>query len=214
MNAADDDDGFLWPIAGLSIEAGHTSGWFLALLQWQHAPEMKERSYISRYRLAAHLIFEHVAETGSDQDSLFYPLALTWRQHMELQLTSTLLELQRLQRLPLEYVQSHGLSYLWFRVRTEIEAAQPSDTDDLPHVQEILMQLHKMDQTGQEFRYPVKVNQTPSLPKLAQVDLEAFHTAMVRLSNFFNAEGDAIYEDRRMREEYEDYMANEYIYGN
>ena len=128
---------------------------------------------------------------------------------MELQLKSTLLELQRLQRKPLEYVKSHDLSYLWHRVRVEIEEAQPKDTADLPHVEEILMQLHRMDRTGQEFRYPTTSNQRPSLAALEQVDLEAFHTAMVRVANFFDGEGDVIYADRRMRDEYEEWMRQE-----
>ncbi len=43
-------------------------------------------------------MFKHVEENGWDTDQLVFPLGLCWRHHMELQLKSLLMELQRYQR--------------------------------------------------------------------------------------------------------------------
>ena len=60
------------------------------------------------------------------------------------------------------------------------------------------------------FRYPTKNDQTPSLQKVRYIDLAAFHNSMLRLTLFFDGAGTAVYEDARMRDEYEEWMREEY----
>lgn len=155
------------------------------------------------------MMFKHVAETGFDQDQLVYPLGLCWRHHMELQLKSLLLELQRLMREPVEAPNHHDLKKLWREVRRLIEEARPGDLADLDTVEDLLLQLHNVDRSAQEFRYATKSDKTPSLGGVPWIDLAAFHDSMLRLSNFFDGAGTAIYEDARMREEYEQWMRDE-----
>jgi hypothetical protein len=42
------------------------------------------------------------------------------------------------------------------------------------------------------------------------IDLAAFHDVMLRLSNFFDRAGTAVDEDKQLRNEYEQWMREEY----
>lgn len=211
---AGDEDDYLWPVAGLNILAGGNEHRYHAFLQWQHSPDMREYGYISGFRLAAELMFKHVEETGSDSDQLVFPFGLCWRHHMELQLKSLLMELQRYQREAVEAPNTHDLAKLWREVRRRLEETRPDETGDLDNVEELLMQLHNADSSAQEFRYPTKNDQTPSLGKVRYIDLAAFHNSMLRLTHFFEGAGTAVYEDARIRDEYEQWMREEYAnYG-
>ena len=133
---------------------------------------------------------------------------------MELQLKSLLMELQRYQREAVEAPNTHDLAKLWREVRRRLEETRPDETGDLDNVEELLMQLHNADSSAQEFRYPTKNDQTPSLGKVRYIDLAAFHNSMLRLTHFFEGAGTAVYEDARIRDEYEQWMREEYAnYG-
>lgn len=212
-NGDDDDrDACLWPVAGLNIVAGENDQQFLAFLQWQYSPEFRHEGYVQGFRLAAELIFAHVRATSQHQDELVFPLGMCWRHHMELQLKSLLIELQRYQREPVEAPNNHWLDRLWKEVRERLEASRPNDVGDLDNVEALLMQLHNMDRTNQEFRYAVRndKNKTPSFGKLPWIDLAAFHESMLRLSNFFNGAGTAVYEDGRVKDENEEWLRDEH----
>lgn len=206
----EDRDAYLWPIAGLNILAGGNEHRYHAFLQWQHSPGFREHGYITGFRLAAELIFKQVEETGFDQDALVFPFGLCWRHHMELQLKSLLMELQRYHREPVKAPATHDLMKLWGKVRTRLEESRPDEFDDLANVEGLLRQLHEADSSAQEFRYATRNDQTPSLGNVPWIDLAAFHDSMQRLSNFFDGAGTAVYEDARMRDEYEQWMREEY----
>ncbi|MDP5182322.1 hypothetical protein QOZ88_06700 [Blastococcus sp. BMG 814] len=209
----DDDsysDGHVWPVPGLNILSGGNAHRFHAFLQWQHSPDMSTYPYVAGFRLAAELMFKHVKQTGQDQDMILFPFGMCWRHHVELQLKSLLMELQRYQREPVKAPATHDLQKLWRDVRRRLEATSPNDTGDLDAVEDLLLQLHDTDRTNQEFRYSTRNDKTPSLGRLPWIDLAAFHDSMLRLSNFFNAAGTATYEDGRVRDEYEQWMREEY----
>ncbi len=207
-------DAYPWPVSGLNILAGGNENKFHAFLQWQHFPGLRQESYVQGFRRAAELMFKHVKETGHDQDMLVFPFGLCWRHHMELQLKSLLMELQRYHREPVKAPATHDLMKLWRQVRTRLEASRPDDTDDLPNVEALLLQLHEADSTAQEFRYATRNDKTPSLGGVPWIDLAAFHDSMMRLSNFFDGAGTAVYEDARMKDEYEEWMRAEYSQYN
>lgn len=204
-------DDFLWPVPGLNILAGDNDARYHASLQWQHqSPDMREYGYISGFRLAAELMFEHVKRTGHDQDRLVFPFGMCWRHHIELQLKSLQMELKRYQREPIDGRPTHNLDKLWKDVRERLETVRPNDTSDLDTVEGLLKQLHDTDSSNQEFRYPNKNDKTPSLGKVSSVDLAAFHDSMLRLSAFFGAASTAVYEDAQTRAEIEQEMRDEF----
>lgn len=214
MSGDDEDDVYLWPVAGLNILAGGHEHKFHAFLQWQHSPALQHEGYVRGFRRAAELMFKHIEQTGQDQDMLVFPFGLCWRHHMELQLKSLLMELQRYHREPVKAPRTHDLIKLWRPVRARLESSRPDDTDDLANVNTLLHQLHEADSTAQEFRYATRNDKTTSLGGVPWIDLAAFHDSMLRLSNFFNGAGTAVYEDTRVRDEYEQWMREEYSQYN
>ena len=210
---ADDDQDlavFRWPAPGINILDGDNDEKYLALLEWQNSPDMRAYGYISGFRMAAQLMFDHVKETGMGQDSLVFPFGLCWRHHMELQLKNLLITLQRYHREPRKAPSTHDLEKLWKAVHPRLEKARPEDDPaDLDSVEAMLMQLHAADGSAQEFRYATKNDKTPSLGGVPSIDLAAFHDAMIRLSNFFDGADTAVDEDRHQRNEYEDWLRSE-----
>ncbi len=206
----EDSDDIRWPVPGLNILAGGNEHKFHAFLQWQHSPDIRDYGYITGFRLAAELMFKHIKETGFNQDVLVFPFGLCWRHHMELQLKSLTMELQRYQGEEVKMPNGHNLHKLWKDVRVRLEATRPDDTADLDNVEGTLMQLHRIDSSNQEFRYAIRTDKTPSLNAVPWIDLAAFHDSMLRLSNFFNGAGTAVYEDGQARVEYLQWMHEEY----
>lgn len=202
-------DDFLWPIPGLNILAGGNGDKHHAFLNWQDSLDLREYGYISGFRLAAEVMFDYIERTDRDQDRLVFPFGMCWRHHIELQLKSLLMELQRYQGEPADGRPTHDLAKLWKDVRGRLEATRPNDTADLDTVEGLLHQLHDTDRTNQEFRYPTKNDKTPSLGKVAMVDLAAFHDSMLRLSSFFGAANTAVYEEGRTKAEIEREMRGE-----
>jgi hypothetical protein len=200
----------LWPVPGMKIFTKKGDHRFLAFLQWQHDTSHREYNYISGFREAAELIFERIEATGYNQDSLTFPLGLCWRHHMELQLKSLLVDLQRYQRQPVNVPKTHSLLQLWNLVRPLLEAVRPEDpVEETDAAQSLLMQLHQVDSAGEDFRYAKHNDGKPTLAKLETVDLSVFHRAMQALSNFFEGTGTAIYEDDRLRQEFEDWQIDQ-----
>lgn len=200
----------LWPIPGLNILAGGNNRRYQAYVDRQLSPDLREYGYISGFRLAAELMFKHIEEMGRDQDRLLFPFGMCWRHHMELQLKSLLMELQRFQREPVKVPSTHDLVKLWKNVRARLEASLPNDTDDLDAVEDLLKQLHDTDKTNQEFRYPTKNDNSLSLGKVPMVDLAAFHDSMLRLSAFFVGANTAVYERGQTRAEIDQEMRDEF----
>lgn len=203
-------DDFLWPIPGLNILAGGNDDKHHAFLNWQDSLDMREYGYISGFRLAAEVMYDYIERTGRDQDRLVFPFGMCWRHHIELQLKSLLAELQRYQGDPVKTPNIHYLDKLWEDVRTRLEATRPYDTENLDTVEDLLKQLNDTDSSNQEFRYPNKRDNSPSLGKVSSVDLAAFHNAMLRLSAFFSAANTAVYEEGQTKAEIAQEMQGEY----
>lgn len=210
----DDNDDLLmgdfhWPTSKVNILAGGNDDRHHAFLDWQRNMDLSEFGYISGFKLAAEVMYKHIEETGRDQDRLVFPFGMCWRHHIELQLKSLLAELKRFQGEPTEGRPTHNLAKLWNQVRARLEVVRPHDTEDLDTVEALLRQLHDVDRTNEEFRYPIKNDDTPSLSNVPRVDLAAFHEAMLGLSSFFSAANTAVYEEAQTRAEIEQEMQGE-----
>lgn len=200
---------FHWPTSRFNILAGGNDDRHHAFLDWQRNMDLSEFGYISGFKLAAEVMFKHIEKTGHDQNQLVFPFGMCWRHHIELQLKSLLAELKRFQSEPTEGRPTHNLAKLWNQVRARLEVVRPFDTDDLDTVEFLLRQLHDVDRTNEEFRYPIKNDDTLSLENVPKVDLAAFHKAMLELSSFFSAANTAVYEDAQTKAEIEQGMRGE-----
>ena len=141
---------------------------------------------MSGYREAAAVLAERIAASRYGIDSLVYPFVQCWRHHVELALKELLNDLLRLEGRPEVSRTHHRINNLWQEVRPLIVASHGDDRG-LVHVGRILDQLSEMDPDGQEFRYHLRRDGTPTLPGVDRLDLANFHEAMLGVSDYLLA---------------------------
>jgi hypothetical protein len=85
--------------------------------------------------------------------------------------------------------EAHNLHKLWNKARRIIEEVWPDgDTDTLTNAERIILQFHKLDNSGQAFRYAQDVEGKPHLdnaPKL--IDLENLKIVSNNLFSFLDS---------------------------
>lgn len=133
-------------------------------------------AYSRGYRLAADLLVDKLRSTGSHQDSLVYPIAFLYRQHMELLLKAViargtfLLEERRIR------VTGHDLVKLWVDAREVMERVWPDGGDEagalLDGIAAVISEFHDVDRGSDGFRYATGIDGTRSLGRLTHVDLD------------------------------------------
>ncbi len=110
--------------------------------------------YVEGYRRAARLLFEHVAETERDQDTLVYPMIFLWRQAIELQLKDLIRLRGQLEGRANWHRGHHDLAKLWEEARPIIAGLGPSDAPEFLTTIAALDWFDKHDPESDGFRYP------------------------------------------------------------
>ncbi len=123
------------------------------------------------FKEAAEIIVDYTA-TGKHigyPDKLFFAVAYLYRHSLEIYLKylviigidlNILKKDNKIQRL----LKSHKLRGLWNNVRTVLEKFWPNgDPDDLVAVENIILQFHRLDESGQKLRYLRDKNGNPHL---------------------------------------------------
>ena len=172
-----------WPSASANLRALGENWQHHALLGWQRG---RPHGPISGYREAAEVLAERMAASRYGIDRLVYPFVQCWRHHVELALKDLLNDLLRLNGRPEVSRTHHRINNLWQETRPLIVTSH-GDGSDLTYVGRILDQLAEMDPDGQEFRYHLRRDGTPTLPGIDRLDVPAFHEAMLGTSDFLLA---------------------------
>jgi hypothetical protein len=175
--------GLPWPSVSTDLRALGENWQHHALLGWQRG---RSHGPIYGYREAAEVLAERMAASTYGLDSLVYPFVQCWRHHIELALKDLLNDLLHLDGRPGVNRRHHKISNLWQEVRPLIVASHGGDAD-LVHVDRVLDQLAGMDPDGQEFRYHVRQDGTPTLPGVDRLDVANFHEAMLGVSDYLIA---------------------------
>lgn len=214
MSAGDDDnwmgDGATpWPIAGDDLLAEDDDWQYIACVNWDlRTPEL---GYIEGFRRSARLIVDHVGQTGHDQDRLLFPFALAWRHHVELQLKNLLTSLQQLLDEAQSVPRTHSIERLWKKVRKLLERHAPDESrTDIDNVERVLLQLHRLDPSAEEFRYWSKSDGSPTLTGLDRIHLRRFHEAMERVAHYLDAVDTALRAELDHKAEYLSWLYEEY----
>lgn len=135
--------------------------------------------HMEGYRQAAIVLTEHALDHHSKADLLIYPIANSWRHHLELLLKFLLSTLQEFAGEPVTRPFGHDLLKLWRQVRVKLEEAKVHESaEDLHHAERLIRQLHELDPDGQDFRYDCRRDLTPSLASVNHLDLQAFHDGL------------------------------------
>ncbi len=123
-----------------------------------------EWAYSSGFRRAAGYLAAQVCDSGSEQDTLIYPIVYLYRHHVELVLksiieTASALLGQELPERDLRKLDQHGLAELWYVAKPLLDPVcerannPPFPPDDLEGVGSYIGQIHAHDPDGQRFRY-------------------------------------------------------------
>lgn len=143
-------------------------------------------------------------ETSLDQDSLVFPFLMCWRHYVELHLKSLINLIQRGLHLPIKTPPHHKIDKLWreaIALFDQVNAFGEDDKKTTQHVERLVLQLHELDPSAQEARYPITTKGSPTLAKILYLDMRTFHNAMEGVANFFTGSDVGLTEHFRVREE-------------
>ena len=113
-------------------------------------------SYLVGFQWAADMIVDAAKTNDRNPDNLFFPVAYLYRHHLELMLKEMVRLGVRVGSLDecKDILGEHNLHKLWNKSKQLIKEVWPdSPDDDLKTVEQVILEFHKLDPTGQAFRY-------------------------------------------------------------
>lgn len=200
----------VWPSKQHSLHARPRDYWRFSDIGWQRKMGLQGRIY--GFRRAAELLYEGMCGGQSirDLDTVIFPYATCWRHYIELQLKSLLAQLRALSDLPPENRHHHRIGQLWQEVRNHFTKVYSEDNAEVTAVNRVISQLANLDPDGQAFRYAELRNGDATLPHTDQINLTAFHEAMIGVANYLDAVEAGLTEDLATKREIDAYYAAEF----
>lgn len=130
-------------------------------------------------------------EEARHADPYLFPVAYLYRHYVELSLKSLYRDASRLlDRKPDPKVtKKHDLHELWNKTKGALSACFPQeDPSALRNVEEVILQFHKLDSSGQSFRYARDTSGKPHLKNAPRsIDLANLKNIMQGIGNFLDA---------------------------
>lgn len=164
-----------------------------------------EETYIVGFQRAADMIVAAAQADDLNPDNLFFPVAYLYRHHLELMLKEFIglggaIEVPRdsqsepcpscgHRKKPKDLQSEHNLHRLWNKVNQLLNTVWPDSPDaDLKAVERVILEFHKLDRTGQAFRYPRDKQGAPHLQAAPpRVDLANMMETVDAVSKFLEA---------------------------
>jgi len=160
--------------------------------------------YIEGYLRAADRLVEHVAEKACDQDTLVYPIAFLYRQHIELQLKEIIDNgRQLLTENESDFPKHHKLHDLWPEAKGIIRktwSGKP-DPDSFKRIDHFIEQFKAVDQDSTAFRYPKQKSGETSLRDVQYINLRNLAECVHSFSGFLSGAATALSEYRDYKRE-------------
>ena len=147
-------------------------------------------TYVVGFQRAADMIVDAAQSDDLNPDDLFFPVAHLYRHHLELMLKG-------LVRLGVRVgafekcegciaIAHHNLHKVWNKAKQLIQKDSPDD--DLRAVEQVILEFHKLDPSGQAFRYARDKNGAQHLQDAPKcVDLANLKATMNAVSSFLDA---------------------------
>ena len=150
-----------------------------------------EGAYLAGFQRAADMIVDSAKNDDRNPDDLFFPVAYLYRHHLELMLKELVRMGVRLGSLNgcAGILGKHDLELLWNKSKQLIKEVCPDSPDeDLKAVEQVILEFHKLDPTGQAFRYARDKKGSSHLQSVPQrVDLGNLKTTVDAVSKFLDA---------------------------
>jgi hypothetical protein len=147
--------------------------------------------YLVGFQRAADMIVAGAQADKQNPDDLFCPIAYLYRHHLELMLKELVhlgIHLGSLKDCE-GILGGHNLHKLWNKAKQLIKEVWPdSPNDDLNAVEKRILEFHKLDPTGQAFRYARDKDGAPHLQGAPQrIDLNNLKAVVDSFSKFLDA---------------------------
>ncbi len=151
----------------------------------------REGTYTWGFKRAADMIVDAAPTDGLNPDDLFFPVAFLYRHHLELMLKDVIrlgVQVGALTGCE-ESLGEHNLHKLWNKAKQLLQVMWPdSSGEDLTAAEQLILEFHRLDPSGQAFRY---VRNTKGVPHLQgapdRVDLTNMKATMQAVSSFLDA---------------------------
>lgn len=113
-------------------------------------------AYLVGFQRAADMVVASSQSSDLNPDDLVFPVAYLYRHHLELMLKELVrlgIRLGALDRCE-EALDGHNLHKLWNKAKQLILQVWPDSPDtDVQAVEQVILEFHKLDPSGQAFRY-------------------------------------------------------------
>lgn len=204
------DDAYAWPSKHHDLNAPADSYRGFSDIGWQRKLGLQGR--IMGFRRAAEILYAGMRseQSISDLDTVVFPYAACWRHHVEIQLKSLLAQLRALSDLPAESRHHHRIGQLWQEARKLLIQHFPGGSADLASVGKVISQLAALDPDGQAFRYAAGRDGQDALAVVDQINLVAFHEALLGVANYLDAADTGVGEYLSIKREMDSYYAAEF----
>jgi hypothetical protein len=114
-------------------------------------------------------------------------MVFLWRQYLELQIKALIALARNLYFDETGFPPLHDLEKLWNELLPALERYQPGSAE-VPAADRLIRQFSRVDPGSYSFRYPFSKSGEDSLVSVPElVNLECFHSVMLRLANFLDA---------------------------
>lgn len=178
-----------WPKGNHTLDARGADWRTAAYFYASAAPG--EYARIHGFRQAAELLFTQILADSADRNLLVYPFVYNWRHTVELQIKELIWLLTRTGQITDDQVllRTHNLAKLWSKVQPvakELIEAGVACNVEVVATTRIIGQLTTIDRDGQELRYQLRTDGTPSLVNKNHIDPPKFQEAMQGCSAFLD----------------------------
>jgi hypothetical protein len=113
-------------------------------------------AYVVGYQDAADIIVDAAQKDDLNTDNIFFPVAYLYRHHLELMLKGLVgfgLRVGALEKCE-ACMTEHNLHILWNKAKQLIQQVWPdSPAGDIKAVEQVILEFHKLDPSGQVLRY-------------------------------------------------------------
>lgn len=137
------------------------------------------------YMKAGETLIEVCIEESQERDALIFPILFNYRHATEVAMKWLIDRYGSAFYRDVRYDKNHNLLELWRICRGMFDECGVTDVDAMDAVEQIILDFHELDKTGQKFRYSKSLdNKLFDLPS-GQIDLENLYWVMRGVNLFF-----------------------------
>jgi hypothetical protein len=169
---------------------------FVPDLNWQRDPDVRQWIddkgfvvYAIGYKMVADRLIRLVLNDSYYAELIIFPIVYLYRQYLELRLKQLVLDGSSFLNKPVPIkITQHDISRLWDCYKGIFKEIEPQQSDgEIAAIEKHIKLFAHIDPLSDVFRYPVRVNQKPSLPPDWQINIRRFGDVMKIVAKYLDA---------------------------